>query len=898
MSENFGLKIGLEGEREFKKSLAEINNSFRVLGSEMKLVDSQFDKNDKSAEALTARNQVLNKEIEQQKQKIETLRSALANAAESFGENDRRTQSWQIQLNNAQAALNGMERELNSNNTALGKAGKGFAEAGDESKDFSDSVRKAADTSEDADGKLSRLGDTAKKIGAALGAAAAAVGTACVAAGKKLWDMANDVGSVGDQIDKTSQKIGISAESYQKWGYVFERCGADVNNLQTGMKKLSTVITDAAGGSDSAAEKLSAVGLSIEKLNGKSQDEQLSMVITALQGMEAGAERTAAANDLLGKSAVDMAAVLNTSVEETERLKQEAEDYGMVMSNEAVAASAAFEDSLTRLSHTAGGLKNRMVGELLPGITQITDGLADLLAGNEQAAEELKNGVTSVIDTIRTLIPQFAEIITSIAGAVLESAPGIIKALADGLLSAISELTPTLAKIVTEIISALVGLLPQIVSAGADILLSLIKGIAETIPQLVPQIVTVVVEIVKTLVDNLPLILDAALQLVTGLAQGILDSLPILIEALPQIIMGIVDFLIVAIPQIIEAGIQLLTALVTALPDIIAAIVEVIPQIIDGIIKAVISAIPLIIEAGIKLLISLASYAQEESRSASENQKWRIKRSFESGIPWDRTLMGYRMENEHYVIVPREAEIVRRIYNEYLSGSGYQLIAKRLNEEGVPSRFGGKWNQSAVSRILSNHTYTGNLLLQKTFRENHITKRKIFNNGELPKYLAEESHEAIVDEKTFQAVQEEKSRRAARFNKKSVPKKTYPFSSLMVCDNCGKNYRRKITKTGAVWVCGTYNSLGKAACASKQIPESTLQQVTADVLGQNDFTHEWLCHRIQHIRVCNDNTLIFYFKDGSEITRIWKDRSRSQSWTDEMKEAARQKTLERSKHNA
>ena len=225
MSENFGLKIGLEGENEFKKSLAEINNSFKVLGSEMKLVDSQFDKNDKSTEALTARSEVLNKEIDSQKQKIETLRTALQNAAESFGENDRCTQSWQIQLNNAQAALNGMERDLNSNNTALGKADKGFDEAGDEAKDFSDSVRKAADTSEDADGKLSRLGDTAKKIGAALRAAAAAVGTACVAAGKKLWDMANDVGSAGDQIDKTSQKIGISAESYQKWGYVFERCG-------------------------------------------------------------------------------------------------------------------------------------------------------------------------------------------------------------------------------------------------------------------------------------------------------------------------------------------------------------------------------------------------------------------------------------------------------------------------------------------------------------------------------------------------------------------------------------------------------------------------------------------------------------------------------------------------
>ena len=126
MADDFGLKIGLEGEKEFKKALSEINQSFKVLGSEMKVVQSQFDKNDSSVEALTARNQVLNKEIEAQKQKIETLRSALANAAESFGENDRRTQSWQIQLNNAQAALNGMERELNSNNAALAIATQRF----------------------------------------------------------------------------------------------------------------------------------------------------------------------------------------------------------------------------------------------------------------------------------------------------------------------------------------------------------------------------------------------------------------------------------------------------------------------------------------------------------------------------------------------------------------------------------------------------------------------------------------------------------------------------------------------------------------------------------------------------------------------------------------------------
>ena len=298
------------------------------------------------------------------------------------------------------------------------------------------------------------------------------------------------------------------------------------------------------------------------------------------------------------------------------------------------------------------------------------------------------------------------------------------------------------------------------------------------------------------------------------------------------------------------------------------------------------------------MMTILASYAQEESRSASENQKWRIKRNFEAGIPWDGTLLGYRLENGHYVVVPKEAELVRRIYNEYLSGRGYPSIAKTLNDEGIPSRFGGKWNQSSISRVLSNYTYTGNLLLQKTFRENHITKKRITNMGELPKYLAEDSHEAIIDMETFQAVQAEKARRAARFIKKPAPKKIYPFTSILVCDNCEKNYRRKVTKTGPVWICDTFNSLGKAACASKQIPEPTLQQVTADVMGQNDSTHEWLCSQIQHISVCNDNTLIFCFKDGSEVTRKWKDRSRSESWTDEMRAAARQKTLERSKQNA
>jgi len=153
MADNFGLKIGLEGEKQFKDALREINQSFKVLGSEMTLVASQFDKNDKSVQAITARNAVLNKEIDAQREKISTLKAALDNAS-SFGENDRRTQNWQIQLNNAKAELNKMERELEANNKALDNVGKEFDEAEKQADEFGREIKKVADQADDAGGTL------------------------------------------------------------------------------------------------------------------------------------------------------------------------------------------------------------------------------------------------------------------------------------------------------------------------------------------------------------------------------------------------------------------------------------------------------------------------------------------------------------------------------------------------------------------------------------------------------------------------------------------------------------------------------------------------------------------------------------------------------------------------
>ena len=286
------------------------------------------------------------------------------------------------------------------------------------------------------------------------------------------------------------------------------------------------------------------------------------------------------------------------------------------------------------------------------------------------------------------------------------------------------------------------------------------------------------------------------------------------------------------------------------------------------------------------MLTILASYAQEESRSVSENMKWRIKKNFEEGMPWNGGMLGYRIKEGQYVVIPDEAVIVKRIYAEFQEGKGTNAIAQGLNEDGIPTRFGEWWHPSVVAKILRNYTYTGNLLLQRTFVENHITKKNKINRGELPQYHVEEAHEAIIDIDTFNRVQVELERRTEKYGHAPKEQKRYPFTGLLICGNCGKNYRRKVTATQPVWICATYNTRGKKYCDSKQIPESTLSAVTAEVASVED---------IEKIVVFNGNRLEYHLVGGMIIERTWADRSRSESWTEEMRAEVRRRKLERSR---
>lgn len=289
------------------------------------------------------------------------------------------------------------------------------------------------------------------------------------------------------------------------------------------------------------------------------------------------------------------------------------------------------------------------------------------------------------------------------------------------------------------------------------------------------------------------------------------------------------------------------------------------------------------------MLTIMAGFAEEESLSVSENMKWRVRKNFEEGKPWGMNVLGYKWRDGRIVIVPEEAEIIRRIYREYLSGRGATIIARDLNRDGLFGRSGKEWRPTGVLRTLRNYNYTGNLILQKTFSENHLTKRRMVNDGQLPKVHVEGSHEAIVSLEDFLTVQDEIRRRAEMNGQreKRAPV-TYPFTGMIVCAQCGKSYRRKAMRYNTVWICSTFNQKGKAFCASRQIPEEILCNAARDVVGDLDLLRE----KVSCIRADNGNRLTFCMKDGSEIIKQWEDRSRAESWTAEMRIAAANRTKE------
>jgi DNA invertase Pin-like site-specific DNA recombinase len=225
------------------------------------------------------------------------------------------------------------------------------------------------------------------------------------------------------------------------------------------------------------------------------------------------------------------------------------------------------------------------------------------------------------------------------------------------------------------------------------------------------------------------------------------------------------------------------------------------------------------------MLTILASYAQEESRSASENCLWRIRERFKKGEPVGFfTMFGYRFVNDEMVVYEEEAVIVRMIFDDYISGLGGRKIAMKLREMNVPTVFGGKWSADRVAALIKNEKFTGDSLLQKGFTVDFLTKKQKVNEGEVPHYYVQNSHPAIILPDEFDAVQSEIERRKQTA---SPCRCGSPFSGKIICGECGGIFGSKVWHSTdeyrrTIWRCNEKYK-GESKCGTPHVTEDEVK---------------------------------------------------------------------------
>lgn len=528
-------------------AMKEIDSSSKKLNSELKQINSALKLDPENAVLAAQKLEVMGdaaKEAQKKIEKLESQQEAMNKALQNGDISAEYYREYQREIERAQKTV----------------------------REFNEEKEKSQKASISADGIKKGFSAAATAVTAATAAVGAFTG-ACAAAGKAVFDLAKDSAAAGDNIDKQSQRLGMSAEAYQEWDYVLSQNGGSVDTLTTGINKLNNLLDDAKNGSKSATETFKRLGLSVEEVAGMSQEERFNALIAALQGMEDESERNAAANDILGKSYTNIIPLLNSTEEATQALKQKAHDTNMIMSDEAVASAVAYTDAMDTLQRSFTGFTNQLGAELLPGLTEIIKGITDVASGAEGGSEKISNGAALITEAFSESIPAVVEMISAMVSEVGEAAPqavsglvsaitdlipslgdaagGIVSALIDGITEALPELGEGAAQIITELLEALINALPQITEGAAEMVAALVNGISEALPELIPAAVEAVIKVTEALIDNAPLMVDAAIQLIEALAEGLAKSIPQLLQEAPVIITKLIEALAEVVPALI-----------------------------------------------------------------------------------------------------------------------------------------------------------------------------------------------------------------------------------------------------------------------------------------------------------------------------------------------------------
>jgi hypothetical protein len=606
---DIGPRIGIEGEKEFRQSIQDINTRLKTLGTEMGVVASQYDKSDKSMEALTARNTVLTKQVEAQQEKLRLLNDGLAAATAKYGENSEVTQRWQQAVNRATADLNNMEGALRENAEDLERLGDAGRDAGGGLDEAGEGARRAGQNAGDSGGKWGALAtglQVAAAAATATAAAIAAVTAAAAAAVGALADMTVGAAAYADEIITMSSVTGMSQESLQAYSYAADLVDVSLDTLTGSMAKNVKSMNSARGGTGAAAEAYSALGVAVTNADGTLRDgeEVYWSAIDALGQMEEGAERDALAMTLFGKSAQDLNPLIAQGSSGIAELTEEAKRMGAVMSDDALSELGAFDDTVQRLTAGSEAAKNALGLVLLPALQGLGTTGVDLLGDFTQAMNAAGSDW----------------LLTGDASAMGDAVSGLVTGIATAAVEALPNLISTAGTLLTAFGSAIKESLPVLLDAASQIISELVRGISHALPQITDSALEILLMLVDTIIANLPVLIQAALQVVMSLVLGIAEALPELVPAAYDMIATLVEGLVQQLPMLIETAIQIVLALAETLAAEPEAMLDAALRIILAIAEGLVLAIPQLLLAVPRIILGLFS-----AFTSDENEKEMLK---------------------------------------------------------------------------------------------------------------------------------------------------------------------------------------------------------------------------------------------------------------------------------
>lgn len=408
---NATLKVAIEGEQQYKNALKELNQGSAVLASEMKKLSAEFAGNEKSIEALNAKGDLLQRQLLQQKDKVETLKKALAESAKNFGEADKRTQEWQIKLNNAEAAQAKIEQQIKQTNEEIANQGKITLTVGDAVDQLASKL--GINLPKGATDALNSTVKFSSGTIAAMGAAAAAV-AALMKTIKELHNITLEAAADVDELVTESMVTGLSTDTIQQLKYAENLIDVSYGTISGTLTKLTKTMADARDGNKNLAESFATLGVSITDSTGQLRpaEEVFYDVIDALGQIQNGTERDALAMDLLGKSAQDLNPLILQGSDAMRELAAEAEATGYVLDESQIAKLAEVDDAYQRMQLEIEATKKKLAVEFAPASKQAMEAFqrAVTTAANKLTESQIVENLASLVASTMSLIETCADL--------------------------------------------------------------------------------------------------------------------------------------------------------------------------------------------------------------------------------------------------------------------------------------------------------------------------------------------------------------------------------------------------------------------------------------------------------------------------------------------------------